>query len=48
MTVNFSDARRFLNVVFALKTSGAEFYEKSSLLNFVEGEVLRSSSYFCF
>jgi len=27
LKLNFSDARRFLNVVFASKTSGAEFYE---------------------
>ena len=38
LTVNFSDARRFLNVVLASKTSGAEFYESRLCLIFAEGE----------
>jgi hypothetical protein len=38
LKLNFSEAQRVLNVVFASKTSGAEFYESRLCLIFVEGE----------
>jgi len=38
LKLNVSDARRFLNVVFVSKTSGAEFYESRLCFNFAEGE----------
>jgi hypothetical protein len=39
LNLNVSDARRFLNVVFASKTSGAEFYESRLCL------ILRKASF---
>jgi hypothetical protein len=35
LKLNFSEARRILNVVFVSKTSGAEFYESRLCFNFL-------------
>ncbi len=48
LKLNFSEARRVLNVVFVSKTSGAEFYEGRLCFNFCGRRVLKVVFVFLF